>query len=602
MGALDLREVLIFLATVAVSLPLCARLRINPVLAFLVSGVAVGPHALGLIRDVSGARALGELGVVFLLFGIGLELSVERLFVLRRHAFGLGTAQVLATAAVIGAGAYAFSGQPALSAVVGVTLALSSTAVALRVLADRHELSTSFGRAALAVLLLQDLAVVPLLVILPALGGDAGALLPAVGLALLKAALALAAIVVFGRFLLRPLIRLAAASRLKEAFAATALLVVLGTAFATEAAGLSLALGAFLAGVAVAETEFRHQIEADIQPFYGLLIGIFFTAVGMSLDLRFALERFGAVLGLAALLILAKAAIAGLLARAFGLTLREAVRTGLLLSQAGEFGFILLALAETHVGLAPETAQLLKVVVAASMATTPAMAVAGQRLAELLGTRDPDRVAPLAAEVEGLKDHVIVAGFGRVGQTVAKLLRAKNVPVIALDLDSARIREGRAAGYRVYYGEAGSPYVMRAAGAGRARAVVVTLDHAERARRAVALLAREYPALPVIVRARDNRHREQLRAAGASAIVPEVLEGSLSLGATVLRAVGIGDADTRILIDDFRRADYASLEELIPASGASGNGDSGGGAAASAEAAPDPDTPAPGLTGPGRRL
>jgi CPA2 family monovalent cation:H+ antiporter-2 len=384
-----------------------------------------------------------------------------------------------------------------------------------------------------------------------------------IGLALLKAAAALAAIVLVGRYLFRPILRLVAGTRLKEAFAAFTLLAVLGTAWATESAGLSLALGAFLAGVVIAETEYRHQIEADIQPVHGLLLGLFFMSVGMTLDLSFAIRNLGLVLALVAALLTVKLAVATGLGLVFGQSRREAIRTGFMLSPAGEFAFILFALAVGHAGLPQDIAQLLKVVVALTMAMAPLMAAVGQRAARLVESRSDDAMTALIHETEHLKDHVIIGGFGRVGQTVAKLLATKQIPFVALDLDTARIKEGRDAGYRVYYGESVRAYVMQAAGADRARAVVVTLDHPQRAARAVTILHREFPQLPIIVRARDNEHRAELKRAGATTIIPEILEGSLSLGRTVLKTVGVPDDEADTIVEEFRRADYAELDEVI---------------------------------------
>lgn len=560
-----LQDVLVFLATVVVFAPIFHRLKISPVLAFLVSGVIVGPHMLGLIDDVEGARRLGEFGVVFLLFAIGLELSVDRLYILRRFAFGLGAVQVVLSASIIGGAAYAVVGDWRLAFIVGCTLALSSTAVVLRLLAERREMSTGFGRASLAVLLFQDLVVVPLLVIVPLLSTPGGAMASGIGIALAKAAAALVIIVVVGRFLIRPIIRLIVGTRLKEAFVGLTLLVALGTAWATEAAGLSLALGAFLAGVVVAETEYRHQVEADIQPFHGLLLGLFFMAVGMTIDLGFALQNIGIVMGLAAALLIAKAAIAAGAARVFGLSARESIRVGFMLSQAGEFGFILIALAAQTGGIGGKAAQLLPAVIALSMAATPFMALAGHRLARMVEHKADDAVSVLTGDVESLKDHVIIAGFGRVGQTIAKMLETRQIPVIALDLDTARIKEGRDTGFQVYYGEAGLAHIMHAAGADRAKAVVVTLDHPQRALRAVTMLSREFPKVPVIVRSRDHVHCEALRSAGATITVPEILEGSLTLGRNVLHTVGVSDADADAIVAEFRRRDYASMSEVIPA-------------------------------------
>lgn len=562
---LDFSDVLIFLAAAVVIVPLFQRLRVSPILAYLAAGALIGPHAFALVGHNETVRGIAEIGVVFLLFAIGLELSMSRLRNMRRDVFGLGTVQVIVTAALAAVAAFAAGNTVGASIVIGGGLAFSSTAMVMRLLEERGEAAGRVGRTAFAVLLFQDLAVVPFLALVPLLAGEAPDIGRALGLAVLKAATALAAIYLVGRLVLRPAYRLIAATRNREVFVGTTLLVALGTSWVTAQAGLSLALGAFLAGLLLAETEYRHQVEGDIEAFRGLFLGLFFMSVGMAIDLRAVTDNVPLVLAMVAGLIAGKAALVGILCRAFGLPAGLALQAGLLLAQGGEFAFLLFGLAMMHGVLPPATGQLLMVTVGLTMAATPGLAALGKRAALVLEPRDlsaGDRIARAAAD---LRDHVIVAGFGRVGQTVARLLQDHDIPYVALDVDQLRVTEGRDHGYQVFYGNAGQPNVLEAAGAARARMAVITLDEPRTAHRAVSSLRARHPDIEILGRARDRGHGASLREAGASAVVPEALEASLQLSGLALRKCGTPVESVERVLEEIRREDYAPVIEVIAA-------------------------------------
>ncbi|HEU0015025.1 MAG TPA: monovalent cation:proton antiporter-2 (CPA2) family protein [Longimicrobium sp.] len=561
-GGGGLGEVLVILAAAVAAVLVFRRLRITPVLGYLAAGYAVGPHGLGLV-ETGRVAALAELGVVFLLFAVGLELSFERLSALRRHVFGLGTVQVAATGTAIAA-ALAAAGLGWQAAVVlGGGLALSSTAVVLQMLGERRELATPAGRIALSVLLLQDLAVVPLLTVVPLLGGAAGGgAAGGMGSALLKAAAALALIVFGGRLVLRPLLRRVAQTRAPELFTGVALLVVLGVGWLTAQAGLSMALGAFLAGLLIAETEYRHQVEGDILPFRGLLLALFFMTVGMEVDVSILAARPALVLGGLAGLLAVKAGAAWAACRLFGVEPAPAVRVALSLAQAGEFGFVLFSLAVAGGALDRETAAVAVLVVALSMTATPLLFALGARAARRLERAREGGAAHIERQTREMARHVLIAGFGRSGRTLARLLEARGAGWVALDVDAARVEEAHAAGLPVYFGDASRREVLRAAGIHRAAAAVVTLDDPRAAGHALAALRAEVPEVPVLVRARDATHSRELGAAGATRVVPELVEGSLRLGGALLEELGEPADAVERLLDEFREEAYARLEDL----------------------------------------
>ncbi len=556
---LPLDQVLIIFAAAIVFVPLFQYLRISPVLGYLAAGLVIGPEALELIAEPGRARLLAEFGVVFLLFAIGLELPWSRLMAMRRYLLGLGLAQVAVTSLVIGVIAYAFGQSVVAALVLGGALALSSTAAVLQHLVERGEVAAHHGRAAIGVLLFQDLAVVPLLVLLPLLAGAGEGLAEVLGVAALKAAAVLLGIAAIGRFVIRPVYRLIAGTRNPELFAATSIFVALGTGWVTEHAGMSMALGAFLAGLMLADSEYRHQIEADILPFRGLFLGLFFMAIGMAIDIDRLAASPGLVLGLAAALLVGKAAILTGLGLLLRLEVALSVRVGLLLAQSGEFAFVIGTFAVFQGVLDRDMAEVVFLVVALTMATTPLMAALGRRWSRVLERRTAHGVHHAEAR-ERLDGHVVIAGFGRVGRTVAELLTAQGVPYVALDQDPERVAECRAKGQPVYYGDASRAEVMAAVGGGRARVVAVTLDKPGPAERAVAALRHGHPTVPVVVRGRDLADLSRLEEAGATEVVPEALEGSLRLGATVLRLAGAPDQEVLATLEQFRADDYARLK------------------------------------------
>jgi len=548
-----LQDVVIFLAAAVVLVTVFQRLRSSPILGYLVAGVLIGPDGLGFITDVSSIRALAELGVVFLLFSIGLELSFNRLKVLRYDVFGLGTAQFAITALIIGGLAYGvgLGLQPAI--VLGTGLALSSTAVVLQLLAERGDGATRMGRTTFSILLLQDLAAVPLLAMVPLLGGAQSTEWSDVAQAVGIAVAAVAGIIVGGRMGLRPLFRtIIASGPSSEVFVALTLLTVLGIGWASEQVGLSLTLGAFLAGLLLSETEFRHQVEAEIRPFQGLFMGLFFMSIGMGLNLGLAAEEAGLIVALVLALILGKAAIIVALCRGIGLQMSVAVPAGLYLAQGGEFAFILIGGAAESAVVPEEVAQIAMVVVGISMALTPFLAMAGRWLKPRLETYEPVGLAALEAENIDLAGHVVIAGFGRVGRSLASLLEAHRIPYVALERDPATVRKGREKGLPIYFADVSQPEILWGVGADRARAVVITINDREKALQTVELLHAKLPDLPILARAADPRHGRALSAAGAQAIVPEVLEVSAQLGAGALRAVGLSDDVVNRSLSEFR--------------------------------------------------
>ncbi len=540
--------------------PLFQRLKISPVFGFLAAGSIVGPYGLGATTNVEGVHLLAELGVVFLLFTIGLELSFERLRALRRLVFGLGATQVLASAALIGLMAYAWGNSPKAAMVIGLSLALSSTAIVVQLLIERGEMAQRHGRTSFAILLFQDLAVVPILMLVSVLAQDnTQALASELVLAIAKAVAAVVIIILIGRLILRRLYRLVAEAKNREALLAMSLLVVLATAWATAQAGLSMALGAFLAGLLLAETEYRHQVEGDIDPFKGLLLGLFFISVGMNLNFAQVADWAG-LLALSVIgIVVVKAAVAFAACRLFLLPLDVSVRSALMLATGGEFAFVILGIAMTPGSVVPpDVGQFMIIVATLSMVLTPFMAALGTRFAKRFAAR-ADGAVSLDTEVEGLEGHVIIAGFGRVGQTAARLLDREKLPYVALDMNAARVAELRRAGVPSFFGDATRAEVLARVHPERAAAVLLTLDDPDAAGRALRALRAEWPDVPVIARASDNEHAEQLRALGADEVVPETLEASLQLTGALLRLTGMAREGVDILIDRIRAEAYAPI-------------------------------------------
>ncbi|KAJ4953684.1 hypothetical protein NE237_030516 [Protea cynaroides] len=549
----------------------------SPVLGYLAAGILIGPYGLSIIRHVHGTKAIAEFGVVFLLFNIGLELSVERLSSMKKYVFGLGSAQVFVTAVVVGLVAHFVSGLPGPAAiVVGNGLALSSTAVVLQVLQERGESTSRHGRATFSVLLFQDLAVVVLLILIPLISpnsskGGVGfqAIAEALGLAAVKAVVAITAIIAGGRLLLRPIYRKIAENQNAEIFSANTLLVILGTSLLTARAGLSMALGAFLAGLLLAETEFSLQVESDIAPYRGLLLGLFFMTVGMSIDPKLLLTNFPVILGTLGLLIGGKVILVTLVGQLFGISTIAAIRVGLLLAPGGEFAFVAFGDAVNQGIMSSQLSSLLFLVVGISMAVTPWLAAGGQIIASRFEQHDVRSLLPVENETDDLQDHIIICGFGRVGQIIAQLLSERLIPFVALDVRSDRVAVGRALDLPVYFGDAGSREILHKVGAERACAAAITLDTPGANYRTVWALSKYFPNVKTFVRAHDVDHGLNLEKAGATAVVPETLEPSLQLAAAVLAQAKLPMSEIAATINEFRTRHLSELTELSEASGSS---------------------------------
>ncbi len=572
--ALNLREVMVFLVAAGIVVPLGHRLKISPVFGFLLVGLVIGPFGLArfveavpwlrfvVIPDLEGIRPLAELGVVFLLFSIGLELSLARLWAMRRLVFGLGGLQVVVTGAVIAGIASLFDNTLAVAIVLGAGFALSSTAIVMQLLAENRRLGTAAGRTSFSILLFQDLAVLPILFLVGAFAaqGD-GSVVVAFGLAMGQAVIAVAVILVVGQLVLRPAFRFVGSTASREMFLAFVLLVIVGTAVATEKVGLSMALGAFLAGLLFAETEYRHEIEVDIEPFKGLLLGLFFVSVGMSIDVAQIGARPGWLLASVVGLFVIKGAIIYGLVRGFGEPRAVAAEAGLLLGQGGEFAFLIVGLAATLGLMAPDTVQFMLIVSGITMVVTPFVAHGARRLARAIADRDAADGQD-GGDIPGdLADHVIVVGYGRVGQMLGSVLSDQGVTHVGLDVDANLVARFRARGESVFYGNASRPEMLRRVGVERAVAMVVTLDSPRFAEDMVATARRHWPELTIYARARDKDHALRLIGTGASHVIPETTEASLQLSEMVLMGAGVPDDAARRIVEVRRQAEQAAVDE-----------------------------------------
>ena len=538
-----LELVLILLASAVFVVVGFRSLRLPPLLGYLLVGVAVGPFALAWVPDTEEGRHLAEFGVVFLMFSIGLEFSLAKLFQLRRAVFGLGLSQVTLTlAAVLAAAAFAGASWQA-GLAVGGALAMSSTAIVLRILAERIQLDTAHGRDIIGVLLFQDLAVVPLLIVIPAIAEGSGELAERLAFALAKAAVVLVVLLFVGQRLMRGWFHVVARSRSHELFILNVLLITLGLAWLTERAGLSLALGAFLAGMLIAETEYRHQVEEDIRPFREVLLGLFFVTIGMRLDLGAVAASFPLVPALTALLVAFKFALVAALARLFGAAPGAALRDGLALAQAGEFGLVLIVQAQSVALLEHDFSQLIVAAMLLSMLAAPFIIQASDKLVMRWSSAEwmQQSIAlhRVAAQSLATERHVIVCGYGRTGQRLAHLLEQERIDFLALDTDPERVRAAAAAGEKVVYGDASRHETLVAAGIARASALVITFADTQLALRILHHVRTLNRALPVVVRTLDDADMDRLIAAGAAEVVPETFESSLMLASHALVLLGV---------------------------------------------------------------
>ncbi len=562
---------LFYLLAAVIGVVVCRSLKLPPMLGYLAVGVVIGPNALALAQDAEGVRHLGEFGVVFLMFVIGLEFNLGKLRSMRRHVFGLGLLQVVLTMLLAIGGSlllawllpqhWPMSWQSAVA--LSGAVAMSSTALVVKMLSDQLELDTEHGKRIMGVLLFQDLAVVPLLVLIPALGSRPEQLFTALGIAFFKAAVLVGLLLMGGQRVMRWWLTLVARRKSEELFVLNLLLVTLALAWLTELAGLSLALGAFMAGMLISETEYKHQVETDIRPFHDVLLGLFFISIGMMLDWRQIVDNWALVLGLLLLPVLAKLVIVTVLARVLGAAEGVSLRTGLYLAQAGEFGFVLLALAQDQ-RLIP--ASLLNPVLAAmvlSMMATPFIILNANRIvmkwvsSEWL--QQSLQMTSIARKAINTNQHVIICGYGRCGQNLGSMLDAEHIPYIALDLDPDRVRQAAAAGNSVVFGDAVRAPALISAGLGRASAVVVTYLNTASALKVLANIRELAPNVPVIVRTVDDHDLETLQAAGATEVVPEAIEGSLMLASHALALVGVPMRRVIRVVQEQRDARYNLL-------------------------------------------
>jgi len=539
----SLQLLLILLAAAVGVVVLCRILRMPAMIGYLIVGITIGPHALGWIPDEPETRDLAEFGVVFLMFSIGLEFSLARLRAMQRQVFGLGTAQVVATILLVMLASFFFGLDWRAGLALGGVLAMSSTAIVSKMLVERAELNTLHGQKVMGVLLFQDLAVVPLIIIIPALTSSGQALYATLGWALIKAAVVLAALLVFGQRLLRPWFHLVATQKSSELFMLNVLLFTLGLAYITELAGLSLALGAFVAGMLISETEYRYQVEEDIKPFRDVLLGLFFVTIGMLLDPRSVIAGFGWILLLLLILLPFKAAVVALLARWFSGDWGSAIRSGLGLAQAGEFGFVLLTLAGGANLLPHEVMQNVLAAMLLSMLVAPFLI---QHAEAIVRRISPDewmnramQIHQIAVQSMATDAHIIICGYGRSGQALAHFMKQENIRCIALDLDPHRVREAMSAGESVVYGDAAKREVLLAAGLMRAKTLVITYDDKHSALKILQHVNEVRPDLPVVVRTADDTHIEALKQAGAAEVVAEVLEGSVMLASQAMLLSGV---------------------------------------------------------------
>ena len=564
-----LAEVLMLLLAAVVILYLFRRLRMPPVLGYLVVGVVAGPVGLGIVPTDDQAL-LAEFGIVFLLFTLGLEFSLPRVIAMKREVFGLGALQVALTTLVFGLAASSLGMGAGISVLIGGALALSSTALVIKQLSDQLELSKRHGRLATGILLFQDIAAVPLLVLVSLLAvGDTAYNIMDVLKALVEGALVIIVVLLAGRWLLRPLFREIARARVPEHFTLAVLLVALGAAWATHAVGLSLALGAFLAGMMLSETEFRHQVEADIRPFRDVLLGLFFITIGMRLDVGLLFREAALVAGLVAALIVGKAVLVIAIARGFAGSWRDAGRTSLAVAQGGEFGLALISLAASAAIISPALTQPVLAALILSMLISPLVIRANSDLTAWMESGDAAAIAELDQEMQATRslakrDHVVICGYGRVGQNVARLLEEEGFEFIALDLDPGRVRRARQAGDPVYYGDAAKADILARIGLAHANAVVISFSDPLYAVRVVDTVRKFRKDVPILVRTRDDAYFDLLQQTGASVIVPESIESSLILSAHALRVLSVPLSRIIRTMERVRGHRYGELRQIFP--------------------------------------
>ncbi|WP_353284647.1 monovalent cation:proton antiporter-2 (CPA2) family protein [Wolbachia endosymbiont (group A) of Lasioglossum fulvicorne] len=563
-GSQHLFDIIILLSAAVFIVIAFWKMNISPVLGYFVAGAVIGSHGFNLIHSAEAMDNLAEFGVVFLLFIIGLELTFERLIAMRIHVFGFGSLQVIVTMVAIWCIALAFGVNTNIATVIGGGLALSSTAIVLQVLQEKGSQASQVGRLSIAVLLMQDFAVVPLIVLVPLLTGNSEhSLISSLAGSLVQAAIALVLIFITGRLLLRPLFSVIAKMESNEVFISTTLLIVLGAAFITEQFHLSLALGAFVAGLLVAETEYRHSVEHAVLPFKDLFLGLFFMTVGMSINTELLLNKLPLITLLSVILIVLKTSIIYILCRFFGFKSAPAIQAGLLLSQGGEFAFILFRLASELNVLPSEIAQVLMMVTTVTMAFTPLLSGLGDWIANSFSTEktilDDEAVE---TDTQDLYNHVIVAGFGRVGYMVTKMLTAEHLSYVVVDIQSKIVKEGKSDSFPIYLGDVTRCEILKSVGIERAQALVISIKNEVTIKKVVSLVAANFPHVNIVIRLPDLSNVEVYRDLGASKIIPETSEMGLQLGGAALSLSGISESGVTSLKSRFRKGNYSMLKDL----------------------------------------
>jgi len=550
-------DIIILLSAAVISVPIFQAIKLGAVPGFLVAGLIVGPSGFGLISNINQIGYLAEIGVVLLLFVIGIELKPTRLWLMRRSVFGLGSLQLLITGAALCGISYLFFNIPLRAAIlIGPALSLSSTAFVLQLLTEQKSLSSTYGRTSFAVLLMQDLAVVPLLALLPLLASQDQGIGVNIGLALIESLAVLSLVILIGRYFLHPILHRVALAKNPEVFTASALLIVLGAAVILEHIGLSMAMGAFLAGLLISDSSYKHQVMAEIQPFRGLLLGIFFMSMGMTFNLSLLLENPGYCLAMVGLLIAVKTAILFPLTYLFKLSSKKSLAVALTLAQSGEFALVLFSLANKSKLLSDALFQQLLLIVLLSMLVTPLLAHLAQRLIKAKDT--PEVQEPEQAPESNTP--IVLAGFGRVGHRIGEILSISGYTYVALDSDAAIVKRERANGFPVFYGDVRNPEVLKSVGAEHAQVILVTVNDPEATEKLVASLCTAYPDMKIFVRGHSLTQCRELRSLGADGAVSEYVEISIKLARLALNNVGVSEQEQESVLGGFRERYYAEID------------------------------------------
>lgn len=559
-----LRDILILLSASVLIVIIFKQLGLSPALGYLVSGAAIGPFGFGVLTSGETTKSIAELGIVFLLFAIGLELTFGRLMAMRKYVLGFGSLQVVLTTSAIAAFCYySIHLSAETSLIIGSALALSSTAIVMQVIAENGEETTRVGRLSFSILLMQDLAVIPILVLLPLLSEAKISLLPALGGALGNAIIAMAIIFAVGRLLLRPIYRLIAESKNEVLFLSFTLAIVLGSAYLSSAMGLSFALGAFVAGLMVAETEYKYRVEEEILSLKSLLMGLFFMTIGMSFDFDLLLRSLPYIIAASIILILIKTSIIILLCKIFRFPLAPAIHTGLLLSQGGEFGFVVFVMAVQQRFMEPDLSQFLMTVVTLTMALTPLLAALGRKIKAQLYMKSVLRDNKIKREIGDISKHVIIVGFSKVGRIVAYILRKRGINYIVLENNNRLVRIEKNNGYNIYYGDAMNLDILRYVGIERAESIIVAMEDDIACVKITRFIHNNFPNISLITKSESINNTERFKKVGASLVVSKNLETGLQLSKAALSSVGVSNSEIETALGAFRDINSEVIKDVI---------------------------------------